>query len=106
MLAVGHKFTVSNDSPRQTNCQDHGVLEALFNHLFGCAHGKTSFPMTCIVRCNSDATRRRATYVTCLECGAELSYDWEQMRIGKPIRDSQLRQPEWTDWRVERDEIG
>ncbi|HLN01489.1 MAG TPA: hypothetical protein VK335_19530 [Bryobacteraceae bacterium] len=82
------------------------MLEALLNHFFGCAHPKTSFPLTLIGRSGSGAPRRRATYVTCLECGAELAYDWDQMRVGKPIRDSQLRGTQWTEWRVERDEIG
>jgi hypothetical protein len=104
--AVEHKFNGSNDSPRPANCPDDDVLEALFNHLFGCAHRRISFPLTSIVRSGSDATPRRATYVACLECGAELSYNWEQMRVGGPIRDSQHRQPQWAEWRVERDEIG
>ena len=60
--------------------------------------------MHCQVRLSRDPKARDLRYVP--QCGAELSYDWEQMRVGGPIRDSQNRQPQWPEWRVERDEIG
>lgn len=82
------------------------MWDSLLKHLFGCAHRNTTFPLTCGGGAGAGATRRRATYVTCLECGAELAYDWEQMRVGAPLNDSQLRQARWTEWRIERDEIG
>jgi hypothetical protein len=28
---------------------------------------------------------RSGMYVTCLDCGQELSYDWKEMRLGKPV---------------------
>src|SRR5262249_10328884 len=93
----------TSGSLRQVNCQETGVLETLIRHIFACTHRKTSFPMTCTI---SSPARRRATYVTCLECGAELAYDWEQMRVGAPINKSQLRETRWTEWRIERDEAG
>ena len=44
----------------------------------GCAHRRTTFPLT---------SRRYSgrTYVTCLDCGTELSYDWQAMRRGGPV---------------------
>lgn len=80
------------------------MLESLLNHFFGCTHQKTSFPLTPIGRHGSSAPRR-ATYVTCLECGVELEYDWDRMRVGKPISGSKVRETQWTEWRVGRDEI-
>jgi hypothetical protein len=56
------------------------MLQLLLDSLFGCSHQKTTFPLT-IPRKNA----RSGTYVTCLECGKELDYNWEEMRIGKPV---------------------
>ena len=30
--------------------------------------------------------RTRETYVVCLECGTEFQYDWQQMRVLKPLK--------------------
>jgi hypothetical protein len=54
------------------------MLNAMFNLLFGCAHRKTTFPLTA-------GRSRGAAYVVCLDCGAEFEYDWKQMRIGKAM---------------------
>jgi len=52
------------------------VLDAMF----GCRHNRTSFPLT------PKGPARRTTYVTCLDCGRELDYDWREMRIARPVR--------------------
>jgi len=31
-----------------------------------------------------DATRR-GTYVTCLDCGKEFDYSWQDMRVGQAV---------------------
>ena len=80
------------------------VLEFLLDFFFGCSHKKISFPLTC--SSGSGAAKRRATYVTCLECGAELAYDWEQMRVGAPFNRSRVPPSQWTEWSFEHDEIG
>ncbi len=28
---------------------------------------------------------RHGTYVVCLDCGKEFRYDWNEMRLGKPV---------------------
>jgi hypothetical protein len=58
---------------------------------FGCRHKNTSFPITRpknghtlhrgANRSLSRATSR--TYVVCLECGLEMPYDWDEMRVVK-----------------------
>lgn len=57
------------------------MLQSLFNSMFGCSHRRTTFPMS--------PQRRNGvqhnTYVTCLDCGKELNYDWAEMRMGDPI---------------------
>jgi hypothetical protein len=43
----------------------------LVEWLFGCAHGRTTFPMT---------LPASGTYIVCLECGRHFAYDWTTMR--------------------------
>ena len=64
------------------------MLQSLLNTLFGCSHRRTSFPLTPLRKTGGfqDPTAlRRGTYVTCLDCGSELAYNWEEMRVGKPV---------------------
>ncbi len=46
-----------------------------------CRHSNHTFPLT-----PKSGPLAGHTYVACLKCGAELEYDWTQMRIGKEIR--------------------
>jgi hypothetical protein len=58
------------------------MFSRLMDAMFGCWHSRYSFPMT--LRSGSRrnaATSRLGTYVVCLDCGKELSYDWHQMRV-------------------------
>jgi hypothetical protein len=50
-------------------------LVGLANLLYGCLHGKTTFPITL----------QASTYVVCLECGRQLPYDWSKMRISRRL---------------------
>ena len=58
------------------------------NLLFGCWHRRTTFPVT--PRKSGGSTlagaTRFGTYVACLDCGKELAYDWNEMRMGAPVR--------------------
>ncbi len=58
------------------------MLGKLFDTFFGCWHNHYSFPIT--VRAGSrraKAASLTGTYVVCLDCGTELPYDWQEMRI-------------------------
>jgi hypothetical protein len=56
----------------------------LLNALFGCSHRKTTFPLT--PRRKPACTGGPAeTYVVCLNCGKEFAYDWQTMRIRRPV---------------------
>jgi hypothetical protein len=58
------------------------MFSRLMETMFGCWHSHYSFPMT--VRAGSrrnQAAARLGTYVVCLDCGKELGYDWQQMRV-------------------------
>jgi len=49
--------------------------------MFGCWHSRYSFPITVKAGLRRGAASRTGTYVVCLDCGKELSYDWQEMRI-------------------------
>jgi hypothetical protein len=58
------------------------MVGKLLNALFGCWHTHFSFPQT--VRLGTRRNRAASvtgTYVVCLDCGKELPYDWQEMRI-------------------------
>ena len=62
------------------------MLQSLMNTFFGCSHRRTTFPMT-PTRKNggfpAGVLVHSETYVVCLDCGKELSYDWDEMRVAK-----------------------
>lgn len=63
------------------------MFGSILNSFFACSHKRTTFPMT-PARRSADvpvSTPLRGTYVACLDCGKELGYDWDKMRIGKPV---------------------
>jgi len=64
------------------------MLSQLMDAVFGCRHSRYSFPITLRGAARrSQAASRTGTYVTCLDCGKELSYDWEQMKVlGAPAK--------------------
>jgi hypothetical protein len=66
------------------------MFAKLIDTMFGCRHARYSFPLT--VRAGTrrtPAAQRTGTYVACLDCGRELSYDWSEMKIvGPPAREA------------------
>ena len=61
------------------------MLQSILNTLFGCAHQRTTFPLTPGRKNVALSATRRNTYVVCLDCGKEFAYDWDGMRIGQPV---------------------
>lgn len=61
------------------------MLNSILETLFGCSHRTTSFPLTAARqvtgRPSTAIDNRHSTYVVCLECGKEFSYDWNTMRV-------------------------
>ena len=58
------------------------MFSRLMDAMFGCWHSRYSFPMT--VRAGARRSQPAApvgTYVVCLDCGKELAYDWQKMRV-------------------------
>lgn len=56
---------------------------SLFDRVFGCRHKRSSFPITVRskLRPSTLAASVTGTYVVCLDCGREFSYDWSQMKM-------------------------
>jgi hypothetical protein len=53
--------------------EDSSMITDLMDALFGCWHGRFSFPQ-------DDG---RGTYVACLDCGSEFHYDFDLMKVGE-----------------------
>lgn len=58
----------------------------LLTALFSCPHENTTFPITPIRPFRNAAPvlrdSREHTYVSCLDCGKEMPYDWDRMQRG------------------------
>jgi len=58
------------------------MIGKLFDAVFGCTHQRYGFPIT--IRSGqrrNQAASLTGTYVVCLDCGREMPYDWEEMRV-------------------------
>jgi hypothetical protein len=64
------------------------MIAKIFDAVFGCWHSQYSFPITVSrgTRHNSPAAVA-GTYVVCLECGKELPYDWQRMKVVRPTQE-------------------
>jgi hypothetical protein len=60
------------------------MIAKLFDSVFGCWHSRYSFPLTVHSRARSRAAAVTGTYVVCLDCGRELPYDWDEMKVVSP----------------------
>jgi hypothetical protein len=73
------------------------MIDSLLNTLLFCAHRRTTFPMTMTMSRQPHASSTlpigKRTYVICLDCGKEFSYNWKEMRIvaAEPIADWGIR---------------
>jgi hypothetical protein len=71
------------------------MLARLLDTVFGCWHTRRSFPIT--LRSGSRRSKAASltgTYVVCLDCGKELPYDWNAMKVvGLTEESTSLRAP-------------
>ncbi|MBZ5728898.1 MAG: hypothetical protein LAP87_28450 [Acidobacteriia bacterium] len=58
------------------------MIDTVLNLLFRCAHRRLTRPVTPVSRAG---VPHGETYVVCLDCGKQFSYDLQEMRIGKVI---------------------
>jgi hypothetical protein len=64
------------------------MIQSILNTLFGCAHQRTTFPLTPSRKSGgfTASNHRSGAYVVCLDCGKEFSYDWKEMRVGEVMQ--------------------
>jgi hypothetical protein len=58
------------------------MIDTILNRLFRCSHQRITRPMT---PASKAGDRSSETYVVCLECGKQFSYDLAKMRVGKAV---------------------
>ena len=61
------------------------MIDTLLNLMFRCSHRRLTRPVTPVSKAG---VPHGDTYVVCLDCGKQFSYDLEEMRIGKAIEQS------------------
>lgn len=61
------------------------MIDSLLNLVFRCAHRRLTSPLTPV---SKKGAPHRGAYVVCLDCGKQFDYDLKEMRIGKPIDNS------------------
>ena len=59
------------------------VIDTIFNLLFRCGHRRLTRPITPV---RAAGVRERQSYIVCLDCGKQIAYDAQKMRMGKVIR--------------------
>ena len=60
------------------------LIDSLFKAFLSCSHRRLGFPITVKHDPHGSGSRyARRTYVICLDCGTELPYSWDEMRIEK-----------------------
>ena len=62
------------------------MIGSIFQFLFRCPHKRLTRPIT---RVTKPGVSGGETTVVCLDCGQQFAYDWNHMRVGKPIVASQ-----------------
>jgi hypothetical protein len=60
------------------------MINSLIDTIFGCAHKRTTFPLTPSRKSTVSEGARSSTYIVCLNCGKEFDYNWKEMRIVSP----------------------
>jgi hypothetical protein len=61
------------------------MLSSIFQRLFGCSHKRLTRPITPV---RKPGVPSGETSVVCLDCGRQFAYDWNHMRVGRPIEPS------------------
>ncbi|HWR53129.1 MAG TPA: hypothetical protein VN428_18605 [Bryobacteraceae bacterium] len=62
-----------------------GIAASIYDRVFGCPHRRLTRPITPV---SKPGTPSQGTYVVCLDCGRQFTYDWSAMRMGEPIASS------------------
>lgn len=58
------------------------MIDTILNLMFRCSHRRLTRPVTPVSKAGQP---HGGTYVVCLDCGKQFSYDTKEMRMGKAI---------------------
>jgi len=58
------------------------MIDSVLNLLFRCSHQRMTRPITPVSKAG---VPHGDTYVVCLDCGKQFTYDLKRMHIGKPV---------------------
>jgi hypothetical protein len=58
------------------------MIDSVLNLLFRCPHRRLTRPVTPVSKAGIPNGQ---TYVVCLDCGKQFSYDLQEMRVGRPL---------------------
>jgi hypothetical protein len=61
------------------------MINAIFQKLLGCHHRRLTWPLTPVRKPGAPSGEAS---VVCLDCGKQFAYDWDHMRVGKPMEQS------------------
>jgi len=61
------------------------MIDTIYNLLLRCPHRRLTRPVTPV---SKGGVPQGETYVVCLDCGKQFSYDVHEMKIGRPIHES------------------
>jgi hypothetical protein len=64
------------------------MLDSVLERFFGCSHRRTTFPLT-----PKRSSGRVGAYVTCLDCGKEFAYNWNEMRLEDTVAQPAVSAP-------------
>lgn len=67
------------------------MFAKVMDALFGCWHSRYSFPITVRASSRRGVAGPTGTYVVCLDCGKELPYNWQEMKVVSPDEASRTR---------------
>jgi hypothetical protein len=83
---VHPEFNLMEDTnnARQQDAPEESNMFSLVDALFGCTHRHCTFPRT-----SKKPGTISTTYVVCLDCGRELPYDWQEMRLVASVKPKQ-----------------
>ena len=62
------------------------MIDSVLNLLLRCPHHRITRPITPVSKVG---VPHGDTYVVCLDCGKQFTYDLEKMRVGKPVESSE-----------------
>jgi hypothetical protein len=61
------------------------MIDSLINLLFRCSHHRLTRPLSAVTKAG---VPHGGTYVVCLDCGKQFTYDVKEMKMGKAIEHS------------------